>query len=354
MKTCFSHLTFADRRQSERWRQMKMSGDEMARRLGRHRSTVFRDLRRNRHHDAEIPELSGYWGLLAHETAQRRRFRRRKMVIHSDLRRRVATRLKSGWTPEQIAGRMRFERAPVRVSHETIYQHIYSPDGHVIDLYRHLPDHRRRRRGHERRCPQLQRFADELVICNRPEAVGSREEFGNWEGDLVLFRKEHGAANFTSLVERVSRYTVLLKNPDRRSRPVMNGIIESLVPLPFHCRRSITFDRGLEFLAWPHLQAGVGVAVWFCDPRSPWQKGTVENDPRPHPPLAAPRDRSERSHATPAGGHLRASRQRTAQVPGLSNPRRSLPREDHQPRISDGTPVTPSEVACRRARPGYC
>lgn len=68
-----------------------------------------------------------------------------------------------------------------------------------------------------------------------------------------------------------------MKNADRRSRLVMDGLIDSLSPLPAHARSSITFDRGLEFLAWPHLQAGLGVATWFCDPQSPWQKGTVEN-----------------------------------------------------------------------------
>jgi transposase, IS30 family len=112
-----------------------------------------------------------------------------------------------------------------------------------------------------------------LSIKDRPEAVKNRQEFGHWEGDLIQFRKEGGPANVTSLVERVSRFTLLLKNADRRSKPVMEEIITGLFPLPFEARRSITFDRGFEFLAWPHL----GAAVWFCDPQSPWQKGTNEN-----------------------------------------------------------------------------
>lgn len=81
-------------------------------------------------------------------------------------------------------------------------------------------------------------------------------------GDLIQFRKEFGATNLTSPVERVSRFTVLLKNADCQSRLVMDGVIGSLAPLPAHACRSITFDRGLEFLAWPYLQAGPGVATW--------------------------------------------------------------------------------------------
>ncbi len=92
-----------------------------------------------------------------------------------------------------------------------------------------------------------------------------------------MFRKEFGKANVTSLVERVSRFTVLAKNADRTSKPVMETLISGLKVLPQPARRSITFDRGTEFTAWAHLKAGLGATPWFCDPQSPWQKGTVEN-----------------------------------------------------------------------------
>tara|TARA_R110002126_G_scaffold288768_1_gene442812 strand:+ start:715 stop:1161 length:447 start_codon:yes stop_codon:yes gene_type:complete len=92
-----------------------------------------------------------------------------------------------------------------------------------------------------------------------------------------MFRKEFGKENVTSLVERISRFAVELKNPDRQSKPVMEILIESLSPLLANARRSITFDRGTEFTAWRHLKAGLGVDPWFCGPQPPWQKGTVEN-----------------------------------------------------------------------------
>jgi len=97
---------------------------------------------------------------------------------------------------------------------------------------------------------------------------------------LTLFKQKLGQSNVTSLVERVSRFTVILKNPNKRTKPVMGKIMKSLKDLPLVARRSITFDRGTEFVSWPHLQAEIGTQTWFCDPSSPWQKGTVENTNR--------------------------------------------------------------------------
>lgn len=269
MPAPYLHLDLDERRQIACWHEAKVPATEIAIRLGRHRSTIFRELRRNRFVDPEIRHLSGYYAVSAQTLAAERRANRRKLVRHPALRAAVVDRLRTGWTPEQIAGRLRLEQAPQRVSHETIYQYVYSRDGHATGLWRHLPDHRRKRRGRGRRRPQLPRFAKELAIRHRPLSVAERSSFGNWEGDLIQFRKAFGATNLTSLVERVSRFTVLLKNADRRSRLVMDGVIGSLAPLPAHARRSITFDRGLEFLAWPYLQAGLGVATWYCDLRTP-------------------------------------------------------------------------------------
>lgn len=112
---------------------------------------------------------------------------------------------------------------------------------------------------------------------HRPDIVRDRKQLGHWECDLIHFRKKFGKANVTSLVERVSRFTVFLRNNDRQSRAIMDGLIDVLGPPPHSARRSITFDRGTDFTDWPYLQAGLGVQTWFCDPQAPWQKGTVEN-----------------------------------------------------------------------------
>lgn len=277
MKVRYSHLSLAERRRIERWRHAKMSPDEMAHRLGRHRSTIFRELRRNHFHDSEAPRLSGYWCIVAQSLSDGRRTRQRKLMREPRLRDQVERCLRAGWTPEQIAGRMRHEQAPIRVCHETIYRHIYSEEGRRGELWRHLPSGRRRRRGYRLRKRPPPKFAPELSILFRPDVIAHRKEFGHWEADLVLFRQKFGPANVTTMIERTSRFLVVLKNAEKRTRPIMAQIATVLAPLPHHARRSITFDRGSEFIDWPHLQAELGTRTWFCEAQSPWQKGAVEN-----------------------------------------------------------------------------
>lgn len=149
-----------------------------------------------------------------------------------------------------------------------------------MKLWRYLPESRARRRPRHVRRRHGRRFSPELSILHRPDIVRDRKQLGHWECDLIQFRKKFGKANVTSLVERVSRFTVFLRNNDRQSKPIMDALIDALGALPQAARRSITFDRGTEFTDWPYLQAGLGVQTWFCDPQSPWQKGTVENTNR--------------------------------------------------------------------------
>ena len=104
-----------------------------------------------------------------------------------------------------------------------------------------------------------------------------RETFGHWEGDLLIFRKGHGKANVTSLLERKSRFAFLLPNDDRRSTAVLAGVADALRPLPEAARRTVTFDRGSEFAGYAALDRELAVPSYFCDPHSPWQKGGVEN-----------------------------------------------------------------------------
>ena len=92
-----------------------------------------------------------------------------------------------------------------------------------------------------------------------------------------MFRKKHGKVNVTSLVERLGRYAVVMRNEDRTSKPIMEALINGLAPLPPATRRSITFDRGTEFSAWKRLKKGIGADAWFCDPQAPYRKGTLEN-----------------------------------------------------------------------------
>lgn len=280
MKRTYSHINLDERRKIERWRHAGVAVDVIAEKLGRHRSTIFREIARNKFEDREMPDLTGYFCVAANSKAEDRRSRHRKLVRHPTLRASIIERIKHGWSPEQIAGRLAYERSSVRVCHETIYRFAYSPDGHEMKLWRYLPESRARRRPRHARRRHGRRFSPELSILHRPDIVRERNQLGHWECDLIQFRKKFGKANVTSLVERVSRFTVFLRNNDRQSKPIMDGLINTLSALPHAARRSITFDRGTEFTDWPYLQAGLGVQTWFCDPQSPWQKGTVENTNR--------------------------------------------------------------------------
>jgi IS30 family transposase len=280
MERTYSQIDLDERRKIARWRQAGVCVDAIAEKLGRHRSTIFRELRRNRFQDVEMPDLAGYYCVTADSFAKARRRRHRKLVRHPKLRAAIIERIKHGWSPEQIAGRLAYERSSIRVCHETIYRFAYSSDGREMKLWRHLPEARARRRPRHARRRHGRRFSPELSILHRPDIVRVRKKLGHWECDLIQFRKKFGKANVTSLVERVSRFAVFLHNNDRQSRPIMERLIDALGALPHAARRSITFDRGTEFMDWPYLQAGLGVQTWFCDPQSPWQKGTVENTNR--------------------------------------------------------------------------
>ena len=135
-------LTYKERRRIEDLLADKVPVARIAVELGRHRSTVYREIGRNAYRDAECPEVAGYYGMVAHGTAKVRRARRRKLIREPELREAVEDRLKAGWSPEQIAGRLKHEASPLTVCHETIYTHAY---GHK-DLARHLPRRQKRRK----------------------------------------------------------------------------------------------------------------------------------------------------------------------------------------------------------------
>ncbi|KOF13368.1 transposase [Ensifer adhaerens] len=278
MSRSYSQLNLADRRRLYHFVVRKVPIQEMARQLGRHRSTIYREIRRNTFHDRELPEYSGYFPTVADDIRKERRRRLRKLMRHPQLRELVVEQLEALWSPEQIAGRLLADGvSTVRVCTETIYRFIYGKEDYALELYRHLPEGRRKRRPRSSRKPRDGVFPGACRISQRPDFIDDRSQFGHWEGDLLIFQRDLGTANVTSLVERKSRYTVMIKNQSRHSRPIMDKIIEAFSPLPALARQSFTFDRGKEFAGFKALEDGIGARSWFCDPSAPWQKGAVEN-----------------------------------------------------------------------------
>lgn len=272
-----TELDLRERRAIEDMLNARVPVSKIAAEIGRHRSTVYREIKRNFFTDEELTYLNGYYGMVAQREASKRRARRRKLIRLEALRAHVVGRLKVGWTPEQIAGRLDFDGQSVRVSHETIYAYVYSAEGQSEQLARYLPSRRKKRRPRYARRPRGQVFPPDRSIHQRPEYVATRETFGEWEGDLMIFERSQGKMNVASLVERKTRFAVLFRNNDRSSTHFINKLMDVMEPLPQPARKSITFDRGFEFREWRKLKSGIGTESWFCDPQAPWQKGSVEN-----------------------------------------------------------------------------
>ncbi|CAH0496707.1 IS30 family transposase [Novosphingobium sp. CECT 9465] len=276
MSRSYHQLDLDERELIFRMRDARTPVRQIAARLGRHVSTIYRELKRNFFYD-EDAWFRGYFPRVAHRIARSRRMCGGKIARNAVLATSIAEGLRLAWSPEQIAGHARMADGDAKVCHETIYQYVYSPEGRRQDLWRHLPRARKNRRRRYARKPRGLNIPLANTIAERPVEIGSRASYGHWEGDLVAFRKEFGKANLTSLVERRSRFIVLIRNPSRHSSGVMTGIERCLRPLPPALRRSITFDRGTEFSGYRALKTSLGVDAYFCKPSAPWQKGSVEN-----------------------------------------------------------------------------
>ncbi|NYI40411.1 IS30 family transposase [Demequina lutea] len=246
--------------------------------MGRSPSTISRELRRN------TVSKGGYLPHTAHRTSVKRRERVRvaKLASAGPLRDYVAAKLKKRWSPEQISHRLRrdFPHDPgMRVSPETIYQAIYvHAHGELKrELAASLRRGRKRRKPHRDPEARTSRFTDPMTpLTDRPAEVEDRALPGHWEGDLIL-----GAGNgsaVATVVERATRYVVLGHLPiERTAEAVRDSLVTALVGLPVGLRRTLTWDQGAEMSEHKAFAVATDMAVYFCDPASPWQRGTNEN-----------------------------------------------------------------------------
>lgn len=265
----------------ERLRDLQRDGlsiRQIAVAMGRAPSTISRELRRN------TVSRHGYLPHSAHRASVKRRERPRaaKLTAEGPLRDYVRAKLAKRWSPEQISRRLRrdFPHDPgMHVSCETIYQAIYV-HAHG-ELKRELA--RSLRRGHSRRKPhrdpeaRTSRFVDAMTPpAERPSDVEERSVPGHWEGDLIL--GAGGRSAVATVVERASRYVVLGHLPvERTADAVRDSLIDVMGTLPASLRRTLTWDQGAEMSEHRGFTMATDMQVYFCDPASPWQRGTNEN-----------------------------------------------------------------------------
>jgi IS30 family transposase len=184
--------------------------------------------------------------------------------------------LLQGWSPEQIAGRLRRARGQPVISHESIYRFIYHRSAQKDYWHRLLP-RRKSRRGRlgTRGGSSLLHLPHRVPIHDRPAQAHDRSQPGHWEADLMLFRK-YGQAVLV-LHERSSRHLRLSRQPNKAAQPVAETLLRLLQPLPPSLRQSLTLDNGTEFAAHYLLTQRLGLPTFFCDAHKPWQKGGIEN-----------------------------------------------------------------------------
>jgi len=252
---------------------------EIARRLGRSPSTISRELKRNAASDNQ------YRARLAQAHAERRLRRPKvsKLARCEALREYVQNKLggPQRWSPEQIARRVRMDFPDdegMRVSHEAIYQALYvqGRGGLRRELSVCLRTGRALRWPRRRVDSRRSRIKNMLMISERPAEAADRAVPGHWEGDLILGK--NSASAIGTLVERTTRFTMLLHLPGgHRAEAVRDVIAATILTLPAHLRRSLTWDQGLELLEHVDLNIATDLPIYFCDPHSPWQRGTNEN-----------------------------------------------------------------------------
>jgi IS30 family transposase len=272
-------LSLGEREEISRGLSTQCSLRSIARRLGRSPSTISREVRRN-----GGPER--YRAVRSDEAAwdRARRPKPCKLACCRSLARTVSAKLQLKWSPEQIAGWLKRtypREAHNQVSHETIYRSLFIQARGVLkkELLGHLRARRTIRRSRHASMKQsgLGQIKDAVSIRERPASVEDRAVPGHWEGDLIGGSKNSYVA---TLVERHSRYVMLIKVAHRDTEGVVTALIKQSQKLPGELYRSLTWDRGKELADHQRLKLATDVEVYFCDPRSPWQRGSNENTNR--------------------------------------------------------------------------
>ena len=269
-------LTMVEREQISLGLVCSESLRKIGSKLGRHHSVIGREVARNGGRKA-------YRCVAAQERAKRAGLRPRESKIAANpvLKARIAEMLNDRFSPEQIANRLRVDHpddASWRVCHETIYQSLYVQGRGELrrELTVALRTGRAKRRPQGSTREKRARIKDMVLISERPAVIEDRAVPGHWEGDLILGRNSRSQVG--TLVERSTRYLMLCHLPTDRTSASMRDALENAVKrMPEELRKTLTWDQGVEMAQHANFTLATGVDVYFCDPHSPWQRGSNEN-----------------------------------------------------------------------------
>lgn len=261
----YTQLTEQERYQIYALKQVGQSDSKIATFLGRHKSTISRELERNSRGGGYQPEQ-------AHRLTLKRRRAKIQPRFGGFVWTQVTLLLEMDWSPQQIAGRIKLERG-ISISHEYIYQYVYADKRSGGDLYRHLRCQKKRRKrygSYDRRG----KIPNRVSIEERPEIVKERSRVGDWEGDCVIGKNHKGA--LVTLVERKSLYTII-DAVARRTSAAVHGVIVSGLGLHKGKRHTLTYDNGKEMAEHEQIADELGMKVYFAHPYSSWERGVNEN-----------------------------------------------------------------------------
>ena len=266
----YRQITFAERYTLGLLRQRGLSAAAIARVLGRHRSTIGREVGRN-----GTPRDGCYRPQLADWYARGRRShsRRNRQFTAADWAR-IQGLLREDWSPEQVAGWLRRHRE-LAISHETIYRYVWADKRDGGTLYQHLRGARKQRRKRYGRYDSRGRLAGKRPITDRPAVVNTRQQLGHWEADTVLGASQAGPC-VLSLVERKTGY-LLLGQLRQRISAAVNTRAQQLIAVQPHPVRTITVDNGTEFHDYARLERATATRFYFATPHHAWERGTNEN-----------------------------------------------------------------------------
>jgi len=266
----YRQITFAERYTLGLLRQQGLSPAAIARVLGRHRSTVIREVQRNRtrHDGGYRPQLADWYA-----GGRRRRSRRNTQFTAADWAR-IEGLVREDWSPEQIAGWLGRQRL-LHISHETIYRRIWVDKAAGGTLYLHLRGARKQKRKRYGAYDSRGRLAGKRPITTRPPGAEHRSRFGHWEGDTMLGAGQAGPCVLT-LVERKSGFVAVGKLA-RRTGAFVNRRARTLIERQPRPVRTLTVDNGTEFHAYAALEQQVDTRFYFATPHHSWERGTNEN-----------------------------------------------------------------------------
>lgn len=267
----YSHLTLEERDVIQKMKDQGFSNAEIARELGRDRSTIGREIERNN-------RPYGYISHLAQKSYRARRLLTKPRPKRDDkkLMTKVRSKLKLTWSPEQISNRLRMDsRGKINISHDTIYQWIWEDKAQGGKLFSFLRQSNRKRRKRYGKLQKKGQIPGRVFIDDRPQIVDSRKRFGDWEADTIQSAGKN--SNIATFVERKSRFLLAVKLNEKSKGALNDAARKAFRIIPKKIRKTMTVDNGKEFAGFKELEKKVSLDIYFAHPYHAWERGANEN-----------------------------------------------------------------------------